>query len=436
MKWFVAAILVLTFALVFNMSLLAYAMYALLLALVISRLLTRSWANHLEATREVSQRVAEVGDIVSIELRITNTGRLPIPWVLVEDLLPRSAIYREPTRLLLDQTPVRLAMLWAGQSIKLNYALRCQVRGYYQLGPTVLETGDFFGLHRKFRVATEPAFLTVYPEFLPVEGFDISSKRPIGEVRMTYRLFEDPTRIAGVREYQAGDSLNRVHWPATARTGLLHSKVYEPSTVAGATLLLDFHRESYPAHNEPIRSELAVTGVCSVANALYEMGQQVGLISNGRDALERVRHEGWKGDQRTRAAAQRSADKRYEVDRLRPVIVPTRKGTEQLMTIRESLACLELAEGLKLPDLILETSPRMPRDASVIVFLTQVTTEHVLALEMLRQQGFAVSAILNVHEYDEFAILSGPLIAHGIDTFHLRDRESIQNVCRRYVLRS
>ena len=59
---------------------------------------------------------------------------------------------------------------------------------------------------------------------------------------MTYRLFEDPTRIAGVRAYERGRSAQPRHWRATARTGLLHSKVYEPSTVAGATILLDFHK--------------------------------------------------------------------------------------------------------------------------------------------------------------------------------------------------
>ena len=114
-----------------------------------------------------------------------------------------------------------------------HYQLRCNMRGYYQIGPLVLETGDLFGLHRRWRVLTHPHFVLVYPEVVPLEGYGLASRRPIGEVRMVHRLYEDPTRIAGVRAYQAGDPLNRVHWRATARTGQLHSKVYEPSTVAG-----------------------------------------------------------------------------------------------------------------------------------------------------------------------------------------------------------
>ena len=68
----------------------------------------------------------------------------------------------------------------------------------------MLETGDLFGLHRRYRVSTEPHFLLVYPKVVPLEGYDIASRRPIGEVRLTHRLFEDPTRIAGVRAVSGG----------------------------------------------------------------------------------------------------------------------------------------------------------------------------------------------------------------------------------------
>ena len=97
--------------------------------------------------------------------------------------------------------------------------------------------------------------------------------------------------------------MNRVHWRATARTGVLHSKIYEPSTVAGATILLDFHRDSFAERHEPSRSELAITAAASLSNAVFQMGQQVGLVTNARDAADRIRQEGWDGDIRSRSAA-------------------------------------------------------------------------------------------------------------------------------------
>src|SRR5262249_30718006 len=161
---------------------------------------------------------------------------------------------------------------------------------------------------------------------------------PIGEIRLTHRLYEDPTRIAGVREYEAGDPLNRVHWRATARTGLLHCKIYEPSTIAGATILLDFHQAGYHARREPVRSELAVTTAASLAHAVYQMGQQIGVVTNGRDAADRIRQEGWAHDYRTREAARKNASMRDESDRLQPVVVETRRGAEQFQRILETLA--------------------------------------------------------------------------------------------------
>ena len=135
--------------------------------------------------------------------------------------------------------------------------------------------------------------MLVYPDVVPLEGFELASRRPIGEVRISHRLYEDPTRIAGVRQYEAGDPLNRIHWRATARTGQLHSKIYEPSCIVGATIVLDFHQAAYDPQHEPYRSELAVTAAASLANAVYEMDQQIGLVTNGRDAADRIRQEGW-----------------------------------------------------------------------------------------------------------------------------------------------
>ena len=251
---------------------------------------------------------------------------------------------------------------------------------------------------------------------------------------MTYRIFEDPTRIAGVREYQPGDSLNRINWKATARTGELQSKVFEPSTVVGATILLDFHRKSYPRKHEPYRSEIAVTTAASIANTIYHMNQQIGLISNGRDASDRIRREGWRGDSRTRKEAQDSASMLNETDRLRPVIVETKRGEEQLQQIFEQLARLEKTSGLDLARLIGETAERIPRDATVIAILSKVEDPEIIALSSLKSQGYSVSAIINCFEVEEFAVNSGPLVAAGIETRHLRDEESITEICKKQAV--
>jgi len=435
MNWLVGAVLILVLSLIFDLGLLAYAMYALLGILFVSRYLTSQWAESLTADRECNRLTADVGDSVAVVVNIQNTGKLPIPWCLVEDLLPRRALIHEPPNLAVEGRRLQLSMLRAGAKQSLLYQLTCNRRGYYQLGPLVLETGDLFGLHRRYRVATKPHFLLVLPVVIPLAGYDVSSKRPIGEVKMTYRLFEDPTRIAGVRRYEAGDPLSRVNWRATARTGQLHSKVYEPSTVAGATILLEYHNASHSRQHEPMRSELAVTAAASIANALYEMGQQVGLVTNGRDAADRIRQEGWDSDIRTRDAARSSASMLDASDRLQPVVVDTRRGADQLLQILETLARVELTDGLTLSQLVGETRDRLPRDATIIAILPQVTTETAITLGSLRRQGYAVTAILNLYDEYDFAQAAGPLIAVGIEVQQLRDEASVVAVCRKFVLR-
>lgn len=435
MRWITAAILILIIALLFQLELLAYAMYVLLGVLLSSRLLSQSWATSLSAERESNRFTAEIGDTVAVAITLRNNRTLPIAWVLAEDLLPRRAILFRPPNLQVEGRRVKLQMLWGHQEKNIFYRMTCNRRGYYQLGPTVVETGDLFGLHRRFRIVNEPHFLLVYPKVIPLEGFEIASRRPIGEVRMTYRLYEDPTRIAGVRDYFPGDPLTRVHWRATARTGQLQSKVYEPSTIVGATILLDFHTGSHSKQHEPFRSELAITASASVANAVYQMGQQIGLVTNGRDAADRIRVEGWDFDPRSRKQARQSASMLEQNERLQPVIVETRRGVEQLRRILETLARLELTDGLNLGQLIDESEGRLPRDATVIVIVPGVTPETVATLQDLKRRGYAVSVILNIHDEFDFAAASAALIAVGIDTHHLKDEASIPFVCQRYLLR-
>ncbi len=239
---------------------------------------------------------------------------------------------------------------------------------------------------------TEPQFVLVYPKVVPLRGYDLASRRPIGEIRLTHRLFEDPTRIAGVRGYQPGDPLNRVHWRATARTGVLHSKIYEPRRSPGATILLDFHHVSYPAQRAgPFGAGRDHRGLAGQRR--LSLGQPIGLVTNGRDAADRIRQRVI-GTSSARGRCARHGQDARTSDRLRPVIVETRRGPEQLLRILEALARLELTEGLSFAQLVIEAASRLPRDATVVAILPTAEPETAIALGNLKRRGYAVTAIL------------------------------------------
>ncbi len=121
-------------------------------------------------------------------------------------------------------------------------------------------------------------------------------------------------------------------------------------------------------------------------------------------------------------------------ERIRPVIVPTRRSDDQFSTIRQTLARLEKSDGLDFFQMTREAGQQMPRDASLIAVLTHVDMAVGVALGQLKKQGYAVTAIINCFDVEQFGHLSEPLLAAGIEVRHLRDEESIRYICQRQVL--
>src|SRR5262245_9873277 len=165
------------------------------------------------------------------------------------------------------------------------------------------------------------------------------------------------------------------------------------------------------------------------------MGQQVGLVTNGRDAAERIRVEGWAHDYRTRDAALKSAAVGEDEGQLKPLVVPAGRGPEQFHRILETLARAELTAGLTLPELIIEASSRMPRNATVLAILGEASEETALTLGSLRRQGYAVAAVLILLNEERQIQAHGRLAAQGVEVRHINDEASLSGLCQQQLLR-
>ena len=436
MKWILGTIALLALALAFQLNLLVYAMYVLLGVLLLSRFFTHRWVAAIEARRFGGDEVLEIGDTAEIKVAVQNTGALTIPWLLLEDGLSRDAL-TPPVRIKAQGARLALTRLRPNETHVLTYKVQFLMRGYYQSGPLLAETGDVFGLHRRFRVIAEPNFTLVLPKVLPLEGYNLASRRPIGEIRLAHRLFEDPTRIAGVRPYQHGDPLNRIHWRASARTGQWQSRQCESSCVVGATFLLDFHSHNYFGPTAAISAELAIITVASLANAVYLMGQQIGLITNGRDAADRIREEGWRAEFLTRKDAIHRATDPKKNTRLRPVILEPAKGEAHFGTMLATLARLEHTDGLELADIPI----RVSRDTTLVAVLGNVTPEIAAKLGGIAKQGLPVTALVVSMNMDAVPDWARPpewaemLLSQGIDFRIVNSEESISNLCAEALVR-
>ncbi|HEY1662589.1 MAG TPA: DUF58 domain-containing protein [Verrucomicrobiae bacterium] len=442
MKWVLGIAGLLVLGLVFHLNLLVYAMYVLGGVLLLGRLLAHAWTENLVAGRTALEPVCEIGDSLRVTVEVENRGRLSVPWILLEDSIPNTAGQSGRPRLEVDGARIALTRLAAGESETVfEYDVKFLQRGYFQFGPLLVETGDVFGLHRRYRLLTEPQFVLVLPKVLPLQGYNLASRRPMGEIRVAHRLFEDPTRLAGVRLFQQGDPLNRVHWRATARTGQLHSRVYENSRVAGATVLLDFHEESYRGPAGPNSSELAILAAAALANAVSLQGQQIGLVTNGRDAADRIREEGWQGEFLERKLARQQAAVAVENTRMRPVVVPTRRSSDNFLRILETLARLEQTDGMDFSSLVVEASVRIPQDATVVAVLSRVTPELAQSLGQLVQRGLLVTAVVVISGGDVLPDWAKPpewaeiLLAQNINFHMVNSEEAVMNLCAQAIIR-
>jgi len=200
-------------------------------------------------------------------------------------------------------------------------------------------------------------------------------------------------------------------------------------------IILDMHRKSNPDHHEPNRTDLAITAAASIAHTLYLMKQQFGLATNGRDAVDRIRTEGWETDFRSRDAVLKVTQQERVNSRLRPIVLPCERGPEQFQEMHRMLARLERTDGLELPALLFEIQSRLPRDASIIVIVQQITDETSLALGMIARQGYAVSAIVNQHDQEAFHQATAKLLSKHIPVYHLHEESSIPGLCQKMLLK-
>ncbi len=435
MRTLAAISLLLIVGLLLGASMLVYSAYVLIAVFWINRYLSHRWTMALHGTRTMSTQELEIGQGVHVQLRLENRDSMQVLWVIVEDSLPRSALFGPPPALTLEGNALRICSVPAKASRVLTYKVNALRRGYYQIGPTIAETGDLLGLHRRFRVIAPPTYLLVLPKLIPLAGYDVASSRPVGEVKVTYRLLEDPTLISGIRPYQPGDPLRSIHWRATARTGEIQCKQYQPTSVAGATLIVDMHKSTNPDHHEPVRSDLAVTAAASICHTLMQMQQPFGLVSNGRDAADRFAETEQNQEFSSLTDAKRQVAMLEKDERLRPIILLPTRGPEHFVQIHKTLARLERTDGLRLEELLLEAQSRINRNTTIMVILQQVDDAAALGLGMLKRRGYSVAAIVNNYENEAFNSAAGKLLAQHIAVYHLLDEQSIPTICKNLMLR-
>jgi uncharacterized protein (DUF58 family) len=414
---------------------LAVCAYTLALALLSGVAMTLAWTAPLTVEREISHDVLPIGESVRVTVKIRNPLWWPVPWLYAEETLPEGFARQGTTK--------RLLLLPPRRAFFLTYEIKPARRGCHRLGPLVIETGDVFGLFKRCRVHPRLDYITVLPNYQTIGEFEVGRLQRLGNMGARRSLLEDPTRMAGVREYRRGDPMNHIHWRSSARlgalTGQLATRVFEPVTEAGATIVLDFHRASW-ADVRPPRphfpaEEMAVEVAASVARYLSDGGWKVGLVTNGRDplGLPGATMAQARGTD-TLAAAQTLARGRRRDERLAPLAIDARRGPEQFNIVYENLGRLALSDGLPLADALHEVLPRIEREQVLVTIAGRVGDDLIGGLLRVRALGYRVM-LLVVGDNPGHDRAFDALVPSGVEMFRMDESWRLREIAtgRQYV---
>ena len=252
---------------------LAYTLaYALLLLLIVAWFWSRILARRLEVRRQPPEGAHMVGETFTERFTLRNRSILTLPYCEVHDRT------RIP-----GYAPGRACALHPGGSVTWTARGVFTQRGKLPFGPLEVRLGDPFGLFPRTVRGKESGTVTVYPAIHAVEAMlgPVWMGGSLGEVRHG-RGLDIPPDVSSVRDHIPDDGMGRIHWPSTARTGRLISRLYESRQSTDLLVLLDLAGHTHWGEAPESTLEYAVSLAASICHAALGRGQAVGLIANDR----------------------------------------------------------------------------------------------------------------------------------------------------------
>jgi len=345
---------------------------AIVLGLILSAAgFTRLWSrlsiSGISCERLLTNQRAFTGESIEFKLRLINRKLLPLPWVQVDDEVPlgfaSDLTTENATRPGFGLLTKNMSLLWYSAN-----SWRCKLyfnkRGYYRLGPIKITTGDIFGFYPRSITESSSDHIIVYPVIYPIERLGIPSLYPLGESLAERRIFEDPSRILGLRDYSPGDSLKRIHWKATARHQNLQVKLFEPTTTHQVILFLavDSFRNQEDEDNEEF--ELGISTAASIASYLTDYSNPVGIYINTRLA-----------------------------DSGQSIKIPPGTGMTQLVHILESLAKMTHNTSIGFDKFLQEERRGLPYGSTIIFIVAEPPVHLDGLLADLKESGYKIMVL-------------------------------------------
>lgn len=210
-----------------------------------------------------------VGDIVTVEIQCWSEHRVKRPLVIIRDKLPKGLVVSGLT----PSLPIAPAY---DVPIVTQYQFRALKRGYYRWSGLEAIGYDALGLVRLSKdYQTTPAELIVWPVPIPI---NVDLKTAAG-----YGISENESGSSrgagieprGIREYQRGDPLRRIHWRSSARVGTLMVKEFEAGSSLTVAFMIQTTRGTEIGQGAATSLEMMVGNCTFIADVFLQQGAEV-----------------------------------------------------------------------------------------------------------------------------------------------------------------
>ncbi len=231
----------------------------------------RQMAGNVTLTREQHYNWVHVGDLLEERFTLINSSPLPVVWVEVDD---RSDLP--------DYTARSVRSAGGHQTLEWRIEGICRRRGLFTLGPWQAHISDPFGLFLVTFDYPETRSILIYPPVVHLPTLPLPRGAATGTGRTSRRALDVTTNAAGVRQYAQGDSLNRIHWPTTARLDRLMVKTFDLEPSGDLWIVLDLDAAVQAGDGEESTEEYGVILAASLADKTLRENRAVGLAAYGR----------------------------------------------------------------------------------------------------------------------------------------------------------
>lgn len=225
-----------------------------------------------QVSHEVDKKKIVKGDNVNYTITLYNTNSLvycPLKLKLAGDKLLFKDQFVSPTILLYPKSEEKVVI-----------PLQCKYRGYYRLGVKSIIIEDYFGLFSKEFKSIDTIQMIVYPmikdlTFLPTSNVDVDEISNLSE-----KTREEQNNIAYIREYEKGDTLNKVHWKLSAKYNEIMVKQYSGEVSNSVNIILDSNKHYYDDEINIAVEDKMIETVVMVTNYLLMHNKSMKLIYN------------------------------------------------------------------------------------------------------------------------------------------------------------